>query len=792
MSELSHQAAYRMIHQSQLNEAERTRLRGHLQKCEACRQHASAAGMLALAFALEPQSRVPSARFRAAFMESASRRSRRSRIMKPVHAAGALAALALIVLAGWFIFRANSQTLTLDPLPDQPPALATPQVVVIAGTADEQLLEAVTERDAAAVRHLLADGADPNTIGSDGSSLLALAAQDDQLEIVKHLLDAGANVNGTLQVGSGSSPGIDQPALVEAALLNHADIVELLIAYGADVNETDANYGRTALFGAARYNHHEILRILLANGADPEISATDIDEYTALHLAALSGSTEAVQALLEGGADADSKTSLDLTPLMIAIRARRGTNQTDIAVLLLENGANPDQQDMLGNSALHYAVSERSTDMIPILVAHGASIDLPNKVGDTPLHIAAQQNMAPAVSILLEQGASADIANNSGETAVDLTTSDTIRETLLGTAAGANAADETPAAAAPQERSNTVIIPAPSLSGSLLGIEENIVTVYLPPSYDASEQRYPVFYALPGGYGLASLEDYYYAVAGAANLKMKSGEVAEMIVVVPNQYNLANWPTYFGDSALNGDWPSFVARDLVDYIDANYRTLAAPASRGLFGETGSGSAALDLAMNHPDIFGALYLQEPFLFAPGAFSESRYASTSAQHDILNLLDSLNALSREEAHQLLLRADPLDLMTWEGEDTMSYGLDRAADPELHPPYFAYAYVDSDVPAAEEVWAQWEAGFGNIAARVAAGQDDLQRLGAIAISEAEDESANPWATDGLRHLSEELTRAGVAHEMQSFEGTSWLFADPFGELVLPFFAEHLVSEP
>lgn len=293
---------------------------------------------------------------------------------------------------------------------------------------------------------------------------------------------------------------------------------------------------------------------------------------------------------------------------------------------------------------------------------------------------------------------------------------------------------------------------------------------------------------------MVSLEDYYYAVAGAANLAMKNGDVSEMIVVVPNQYNLANWPTYFGNSPLNGDWPSFVAHDLVNYIDANYRTLAEPASRGLFGETGSGSAALDLAMNNPDIFGVLYLQEPFLFAPGAFAESRFASTSAQNDILGLLDELNALSREEAHQVILRADTLDLldMTWEGESAVSYGLDRAANPALHPPYFEYAYVDSDVPAAEEVWGQWEAGFGNIAGRVAANQDGLQQLGAIAISEAEDESTNPWATDGLRHLSEELTRAAVDHEMHSFEGTSWLFAQPFDELVLPFFSDKLISEP
>lgn len=360
--------------------------------------------------------------------------------MKPVYAVGGIAALALIVLAGWFIFRTNPETLTLEPQPDKTPALTTPERVVMAGTLDEQLLEAVTGQDSSAVKQLLEDGADPNTVDSNGSSLLAVAAQDGQFEIVQRLLDAGANVNGTLKAGSGSAPGKDQPALSEAAHLNYGDIVELLIAHGADVNQTDSNYGRTALFGAAVYNHHEIVQVLLANGADPNIRTSDIDKWTALHLAVSGGSTEAVQALLEGGADPDSKTGVDGTPLMIAIKDRREPILTNIAVLLLDNGADPDQQDMLGNSALHYAVAERSTDMIPILVEHGASIDWQNKAGDTPLHMAAQRNMTTAVSILLELGASADIENNNDETAVDLATDETVKEMLRDTAAGAEEA----------------------------------------------------------------------------------------------------------------------------------------------------------------------------------------------------------------------------------------------------------------------------------------------------------------------------------------------------------------
>ena len=100
MSELTHQGAYRLIHQSQLTTAEHAALRGHLRTCPACREHAVMAGTLKNQLALEPSTVRPSPQFTAVYMESAARRSRRSQIMKPIYAVGGAAALALLMLAG--------------------------------------------------------------------------------------------------------------------------------------------------------------------------------------------------------------------------------------------------------------------------------------------------------------------------------------------------------------------------------------------------------------------------------------------------------------------------------------------------------------------------------------------------------------------------------------------------------------------------------------------------------------------------------------------------------------------
>lgn len=132
MSELSHQDAYRLIHKGQLTIAEREALRRHLRQCPACRSHAAAAGAMISHLVLEQSPTRPSPQFTAVYRERAARRARRSQIMKPIYAVGGAVALALFVLAGWFIVRANPQAASIDPAP-----VETVQIVPAAEKATE-------------------------------------------------------------------------------------------------------------------------------------------------------------------------------------------------------------------------------------------------------------------------------------------------------------------------------------------------------------------------------------------------------------------------------------------------------------------------------------------------------------------------------------------------------------------------------------------------------------------------------------------------------------------------------
>lgn len=300
---------------------------------------------------------------------------------------------------------------------------------------DEQLAEAIADRDQALLAALLEEGASPNTLDSEGNAVLALAADEGQLELVQRLLDAGADVNGTMSE-LGATGAINASALIQAASKSHIEVVKLLIDRGADVNQAEEQYNRTPLHGAAWNNHTEIVTILLENGADADAHSTwprgESPGETPLHFAARNGSFEAVQALLDGGADVDTQTDIGVTPLM----SPDVLPNSEMVALLLEGGSNPDKRNIYGNTALHVAAMEfLRNESIPILIAHGASIDLQNNAGDTALHNAARWNNAGAVTFLLEQGAAVNLTNEDGQTALDLATNERIIEMLR--AAGA-------------------------------------------------------------------------------------------------------------------------------------------------------------------------------------------------------------------------------------------------------------------------------------------------------------------------------------------------------------------
>ena len=147
-----------------------------------------------------------------------------------------------------------------------------------------------------------------------------------------------------------------------------------------------------------------------------------------------------------------------------------------------------------------------------------------------------------------------------------------------------------------------------ALVGNLAGESpDRTVFVYLPPSY-ASERnrRYPVAYLLHG-YGLTGERWMSFTrLAEAADRAIAAGTVKEMIVVNPDSFTKYNGSMY-STSPTIGDWETFMADDLVKYVDSHYRTIATRDSRGLGGHSMGGYGTVRIGMKRPDVFSSLYI-----------------------------------------------------------------------------------------------------------------------------------------------------------------------------------------
>ena len=147
-----------------------------------------------------------------------------------------------------------------------------------------------------------------------------------------------------------------------------------------------------------------------------------------------------------------------------------------------------------------------------------------------------------------------------------------------------------------------------SLEGNLEGDSpDRDVFIYLPPSYaTAKNRRYPVVYLLHG-YGLTGERWVpFINLPEAPDKDAAAGTAKEMILVSPDAFTKYSGSMY-SSSVTTGDWETFIAEDLVSYVDSHYRTLANRMSRGLAGHSMGGYGTVRIGMKRPDVFSSMYI-----------------------------------------------------------------------------------------------------------------------------------------------------------------------------------------
>ncbi len=120
--------------------------------------------------------------------------------------------------------------------------------------------------------------------------------------------------------------------------------------------------------------------------------------------------------------------------------------------------------------------------------------------------------------------------------------------------------------------------------------------MYLPPSYATARRRhYPVVYFLHG-FG-ATAEKYleFLAMPASIDRAIDAGKLQDMILVMPDAMTMYGGSMY-SNSIATGDWEAFIARDLVRYVDAHYRSIPRREARGLAGAFDGGYGTLRIGM----------------------------------------------------------------------------------------------------------------------------------------------------------------------------------------------------
>ncbi|MBV8245177.1 MAG: hypothetical protein JOZ38_04575 [Candidatus Eremiobacteraeota bacterium] len=152
-------------------------------------------------------------------------------------------------------------------------------------------------------------------------------------------------------------------------------------------------------------------------------------------------------------------------------------------------------------------------------------------------------------------------------------------------------------------------IESPALENNPLGDPHvRPVAVYLPPEYDPqSSQRYPVLYCLHGYTGsvaaLVSSRAWETNVVQWIDRLTVDRRIPPAILAIVDGFTRLGGSQYV-DSAHNGDYATYVVRDVIGHIDRSYRTLAVEGSRAVFGKSSGGFGSLHLTMRHPGVFSA--------------------------------------------------------------------------------------------------------------------------------------------------------------------------------------------
>lgn len=292
------------------------------------------------------------------------------------------------------------------------------------------------------------------------------------------------------------------------------------------------------------------------------------------------------------------------------------------------------------------------------------------------------------------------------------------------------------------------------------------ISVYLPPGYDQSNKSYPVIYYLHGFMGNDSI---YPMMKNILDMAIAKNKIRPYILVQADNNTLFSG-SFYSNSSLTGNWSDFEAKELVAYMDKNFRTIATRNARGIGGHSMGGYGVLKIAMLYPDVFSCAYAMSPGLlafvkeFGPNSDSYKQLAAIKTK-------DDLDKTYYPRVIAACARA-------W------------SPNPNKAPFYFdlPFNYVGDSLVVDTAVYAKWRANMPLYMIDKYA--VNLKKLKAIKLDWGRNDAPRFAVQCGM--FSQELENHGIEHYAEEYIGTHtnkiWTTDGRVLDEMLPFFNDYL----
>ncbi|MEA2497769.1 MAG: hypothetical protein QOH26_174 [Actinomycetota bacterium] len=285
--------------------------------------------------------------------------------------------------------------------------------------------------------------------------------------------------------------------------------------------------------------------------------------------------------------------------------------------------------------------------------------------------------------------------------------------------------------------------------------------VYLPPGVSSdSDRRLPAVYVIQGMTGQLDMwlarSAFEPMMIERVDALFADGEVPQAIVVFVDA-----WTSYGGSQFINsiatGRYMDYLCDEVVPFIDSHYPTIPDAGHRGLTGKSSGGYGAMVVPMLRPDVFGALASH-----AGDALFEVCYQPEFP--DTVRLLRDRFEGSYEVFWERFHRAERFDFGIF-GPPLDTYAMAACYSPDPERPGKAILPFEIDtgrlVPDVWERWLEWDP--------VRMAPKHLDALAGMKRIYLDAGRSDEYYLDlGAQAFSKELTKAGIDHSLELFEGT------------------------